>query len=360
MENTNQNQQFEIRRGMVFFIDLTKMTGIPKSEFTPTKNRPYVVLSNDKCNENSGLIHVAPIYTRDYDETGRMWYNIPFKGNDGRNSVIDIAQIQLIPKSFCTSTNYSGSLTSKVRFNKDLMDAVDSAILRQFDIGADRIARPETRELMQTYPVMNYPVPQIQMPNITLPSITLNISVNGVPVDNQDISVTAETSEDVNAKTPISKKIESKTVKRVAKKADKSVSTTTGFEKIELKPFQGMTDDQRSRLYAFIKENYEKFGGNMSIASIARETGVSEPTVRKSIIEIDENIFNEKRTGRKSKYSLPQSMYAEFLEFYKTYGIQETLRKYSKFGFKKQKDITDKLTSMKRYIKRHKEKVSVK
>jgi len=353
MENTNQNSQFEIRRGMVFFIDLTKMTGIPKSEFTPTKSRPYVVLSNDKCNENSGTIHVAPIYTRDYDETGRMWYNIPFKGNDGRNSVIDIAQIQLIPKYFCTSTNYSGSLTNKIRFNRDIMDAVDSAILRQFDIGADRIARPETRELMQTHPV-NYPVPQIQMP-----SITLNISVNGVPVNNQDISVTAETAEDVTEKTPISTKVESKSVKKVAKKAEKQTSTT-GFEKIDLKPFQGMTDDQRSRLYAFIKENYEKFGGDMSIAAIARETGVSEPTVRKSILELDKDILNKHRTGRKSKYSLPQSMYAEFLEFYKTHGIKETLKKYNKFGFRKQKDITDKLTSMRRYLKRHEEKVSVK
>lgn len=117
-----------------------------------------------------------------------------------------------------------------------------------------------------------------------------------------------------------------------------------------------MTDDQKKRLQDFILENYEKFGGNMSVAKLARETGVSEPTIRKNITEIDAYAFSGKKPGRKSKFTLPPSMYKEFVEYHKANGIQKTLEKYRKFGFKVPNDVYHKMSSMKRYIERHEAK----
>lgn len=350
----NSENQFEVRRGMVFFIDLSRM-GYIKSPQTPTKSRPYVVLSNDKCNENSAMVHVAPIYTRDYEESERRWYNVPFKSADGRNCIIDVAAITLIPKTFLTSTNYSASITGKVRYNADLMQSVNSAIVRQFEVDGNSVpVRDETLELISRFPVFNQPVPQIQIPNITL-----NISVNGIPVGDQNVSITADTNTasnkiEENTQTAVKAK-ESEPEKKIAK-ATPVEEDVTKFEKIKLKPLQSMTDDQKKRLHDFILKNYDKFGGNMSVATLAYETGVSEPTIRKNIAEIDACTSTEKKTGRKSKFTLPQSMYKEFVEYYKANGIRKTLDKYSKFGFKVPDDVYHKMNSMKRYIERHESK----
>lgn len=353
MYETNENQ-FEVRRGMVFFIDLSKMGQI-KSQHTPTKSRPYVVLSNDKCNENSAMVHVAPIYTRDYDEPERRWYNVPFKGADGRNCVIDVAAITLIPKAFLTSTNYSASTTGKVRYNADLMQSVNSAIIRQFEV--DSISAPirdETLDLISRFPVFNQPVPQIQIPNITL-----NISVNGVPVSDQNVSITTSTdtvSDKITENTQTVPKVKEHASKKKIAKATPVAEEVTKFEKITLKPLQSMTDDQKKKLHDFILENYEKFGGNMSVATLAKETGVSEPTIRKNITEIDAHALSGKKPGRKSKFTLPPSMYKEFVEYHKANGIRKTLEKYRKFGFKVPEDVYHKMSSMKRYIERHEAK----
>lgn len=353
MYETNENQ-FEVRRGMVFFIDLSKMGQI-KSQHTPTKSRPYVVLSNDKCNENSAMVHVAPIYTRDYDESERRWYNVPFKGADGRNCIIDVAAITLIPKTFLTSTNYSASITGKVRYNADLMHSVNSAIIRQFEVDSSSVpVRDETLDLISKFPVFNQPVPQIQIPNITL-----NISVNGVPVSDQNVSITTSTdnvSDKITENTQNTVKVKESEPKKKIAKATPVVEDSTRFEKIALKPLQSMTDDQKKRLHDFILENYEKFGGNMSVAKLAKETGVSEPTIRKNITEIDAYALSGKKPGRKSKFTLPPSMYKEFVEYYKANGIKKTLEKYRKFGFKVPDEVYHKMSSMKRYIERHEAK----
>ena len=353
MYETNENQ-FEVRRGMVFFIDLSKMGQI-KSQLTPTKSRPYVVLSNDKCNENSAMVHVAPIYTRDYDESERRWYNVPFKGADGRNCIIDVAAITLIPKTFLTSTNYSASITGKVRYNADLMHSVNSAIIRQFEVDSSSVpVRDETLDLISRFPVFNQPVPQIQIPNITL-----NISVNGVPVSDQNISITTDTdttSDNITENMQTVPKVKESAPKKKIAKATPVAEDVAKFEKITLKPLQSMTDDQKKRLHDFILENYEKFGGNMSVATLAKETGVSEPTIRKNITEIDAHALSGKKPGRKSKFTLPPSMYKEFVEYHKANGIQKTLEKYRKFGFKVPNDVYHKMSSMKRYIERHEAK----
>ena len=62
METKNQTttNQFQVRRGMVFFLDSPgKAQAVPcAGPAAPQKKRPYLVLSNDGCNMYSPMIHV--------------------------------------------------------------------------------------------------------------------------------------------------------------------------------------------------------------------------------------------------------------------------------------------------------------
>lgn len=366
---------FEIKRGMVFFLDVTKIQQNPCASL-PTKNRPYVVLSNDLCNQSSTMIHVAPIFTKSYEDSSKKWYLIPFKESDDRESAINISSIMLIPKMYCTSTNYSKSLTSLVRFNKNLFELIDSAICRQFAVNTD-VIRPEVRETIQQYPVYNQPIPVIQnvptVPNITLPNITLNISVNGVPVSTDAVSVES-TVADMNDTISDSESIDNSTkgpeqqiVLGVEKQEENTASTKPekkDYSDIKVNKFKrhgrSFSTKQINTLKKFIIDNHRDFNGDMTYYRIGKIFGISLTAVQKYAEEAKADFGksdsgkNVKHTGKQSM--LPKELYSEFLDFYVNHTMEETLEKYAKYGYTKASQIKDKLYSIRKELNTYKVK----
>ena len=353
----NQNQEFEIKRGMVFFFDATEYI---KSEYIPTKVRAYLVLSNNMCNKNSSMIHVAPIITRSYEDAVKRWYTIPFKGTDDRDCIVTISDIMLVPKTACNPANYSERISARTMYNRNLFELIGKAIARQFDIGASAI-RPETEALMRDYPVNNAPIP-------VSPVINLNISINGVPVqataqqsDESTISVTAEPEiTDVKTETVASvEKEPEKKVSKVAKSVDAVEKEPDGsIKKFNLKAFQSMTTAQRESLMDYISKNYRGFGGTMSYMTIAKVFGVSEPTVMKyakQLLSEDQDV-RESCDDKRVKFDLPKHLYEVFLKDYKKYSAKFCLEKYKKYGFEKVSQIRHKARSIQRVMENRKKR----
>ncbi len=366
---------FEIKRGMVFFLDVTKIQQNPCASL-PTKNRPYVVLSNDLCNQSSTMIHVAPIFTKSYEDSIKKWYLIPFKESDYRESAINISSIMLIPKMYCTSTNYSKSLTSLVRFNKNLFELIDSAICRQFAVNTD-VIRPEVKETIQQYPVYNQPIPVIQniptVPNITLPNITLNISVNGIPVSTDAVSVEStvadmnDTISDAESIDNSTKETEQQIVLGVEKQEENTASTKPekkDYSDIKVNKFKrhgrSFSTKQINILKKFIIDNHRDFNGDMTYYRIGKIFGISLTAVQKYAEEAkadfdkSDNGKNVKHTGKQSM--LPKELYSEFLDFYVNHTMEETLEKYAKYGYTKASQIKDKLYSIRKELNTYKVK----
>lgn len=351
----NQNQEFEIKRGMVFFFDATEYI---KSEYIPTKVRAYLVLSNDMCNKSSAMIHVAPIITRSYENAVKRWYTIPFKGADDRDCIVNIADIMLVPKTACNAANYSERISARTMYNRNLFELIGRAIARQFDIGTN-VIRPETEALMRDYPVNNAPIP-------VSPVINLNISINGVPVqatakqsDESTISVTAEPEiTEVKAETVVAvEKEPEKKVSKVAKAIDTVEKEPDGsIKKFNLKAFQSMTPAQRESLMDYISKNYRGFGGTMSYMAIAKVFGVSEPTVMKyakQLLSEDQDV-RESCDDKRVKFDLPKHLYEVFLKDYKKYSAKFCLEKYKKYGFEKVSQIRHKARSIQRVMETRK------
>lgn len=369
---------FEIKRGMVFFLDVTKIQQNPCASL-PTKNRPYVVLSNDLCNQSSTMIHVAPIFTKSYEDSIKKWYLIPFKESDDRESAINISSIMLIPKMYCTSTNYSKSLTSLVRFNKNLFDLIDSAICRQFAVNT-AVIRPEVKETIQQYPVYNQPIPVIQniptVPNITLPNITLNISVNGVPVSTDAVSVESTVADTDNSVDSVEivesvdnsiKESEPQIVLGAEKQEENTASTKhekKDYSDIKVNKFKrhgrSFSKKQINTLKKFIIDNHRDFNGDMTYYRIGKIFGISLTAVQKYAEEAkadfgkSDNGKNVKHTGKPSM--LPKELYSEFLDFYVNHTMEETLEKYAKYGYTKASQIKDKLYSIRKELNTYKVK----
>lgn len=317
-------ENFEIKRGMVFFIDMTKIQPTSATGLVPTKVRPYVVLSNDLCNQSSPTIHVAPIYTKAYKDTAKKWYLIPFKETDNRESAVDIASIMLIPKAYCKSTNYNQTLTNLVRYNKNLFEMIDAAICKQFAVDTIQ-TRPEVEKTMQEHPVYNAPIP--------VPNITLNISVNGIPVSKEAISVNAEVGNSV-------------TNGNIGE--NQKVITEPDFEKVILKKGPSISNrEKKEKIIQFVKENYKDFGGEYTVSQLVKATGVSVSTVYRCVNKIK---ADAKKHWKKS--TLPKEQYKEFVEYCMTHKVEEVLEKYSKYGITTAEKMKNKVKNIKYELSR--------
>lgn len=86
------------KQGAVFFVEdvSTGTSGTIKvSEYTPNKSRPWIVVSNDLCNNTSPSITMCPIFTRD----SATYPTQVFYKNGSRNQVIACEQVTAIPKT---------------------------------------------------------------------------------------------------------------------------------------------------------------------------------------------------------------------------------------------------------------------
>ena len=305
METKNQTttNQFQVRRGMVFFLDNPgKAQAVPcAGPAVPQKKRPYLVLSNDGCNMYSPMIHVAPIITR--DPSPNRYYEIPFKSKDDRNCVVNVADIMLIPKELCNEFTYSESVTQHTIYNRNLFEGIAGAIVRQFAIAQD-VVSPEALSVIQKYPVKNNPITTDEVdttedttnikPQTVIPNITLNISINGVPVSFDHNNVTCSTTDnqadvevDVTPSTTTKETYVTPEVKFESKNSH--VPTTENTEKVISRrsikyvpnPNKTSTKARNTNTDAkqYIFNNFAGFNGTMSATEIAKELNMSVKTV---------------------------------------------------------------------------------
>lgn len=144
---------FQVKRGMVFFIDEpSSKQGVPCNNGIK-KSRPYIVISNNLCNAYSQLIHVAPLKTdHDVQKNSEKWYLIQYSGKYGNNYIIDISSIMLVDKVYCNSSSYSESNTRNI--TDEVMDQVDAGIMRQFELDK-KYQKIDTQDV-EVNPVVEY------------------------------------------------------------------------------------------------------------------------------------------------------------------------------------------------------------
>lgn len=354
---------FEIKKGMCFFIEKPATTQpIPNtSEFTPEKNRPYMVVSNNKCNATSTLIHVAPVITREYNE--KHWWNVPFKSTNNRNSIVNISEIMLIEKNLCTTQNYAMSISDLTMNNAKLMDNIAVAIRRQFALDNDsqKYDSYEIEDVPATkITTNNVDVSSVSTPYPQMPTFNITINVNGLPsgatvttstADSNSITLNTDITSDVPSIDNTENTVETPK-KKVAKAIpDKPKKVATKSTRVSGKHF---TDEEREKFTAFIRTNYRKFGGSMTASQISKVLNISGVAVSYYIKKINSDFDKKKNPTR---VSLPEKMRAQFMSDYVSHGTKYILEHYSDCGFVKAKQVYDTVERLKAMLAKEREAV---
>lgn len=329
----------EIKRGMCFYLDEpSKTEPVPcTADVAPQKKRPYMVLSNDKCNASSPLVHVAPILSRVYDP--KRWYCVPFKSTNNRDVVVDISAIMLVDKTLLTEAAYTAAISFYTLTNKILMDNIRTAIKRQFALD-DAVTRYDPYkiadlETMSTTTRTGQDVP-------TIPEIHLTINLNGVPINatvpmnNSDVSVDvpAIPETELVIDTPKPKK---KIAKAVAGDTKKEVVQDTEIKTVRGKG-KNFTQEEKEYIRNYIKKNHRSFGGKMKLEDISTTLGISLSTVNRYA----KTLKTPRKRAKKS--ALPKKLYEQFYEDYVRNGAKYVVEKYHKYGFKTVQQVYNVIT----------------
>lgn len=331
---------FKIKRGMVFYLEKPAESQPVKciSSFTPEKKRPYIVVSNDKCNEYSQLVNIAPIYSREPRQD--KWYQVPFKSTCNRDCIVNIGEIMLVPKELLNENSYSAAVTQYTIANSVLLEAIGRAIHRQFDVSEEIPERVVT-------PTVS-PIPS--------QGITLNININGmsatpkVSTDENNINLEF-TSSPLKEKDPV-KKEDLNTSPKKSKKIEIVTKTSmekTPFRKLNLTRYIATSEEDKKYIAKVVEENYVGFGGTMSYQKIADRLGVSVSTVRRISlnlnrikIDVPDKKVEVPKHG-KTKFRMTPEQEKELWTDYQTHNAAWLLKKYKKCGFTNTKQIYGKL-----------------
>lgn len=326
---------FEIKRGMCFYLDEpSKTEPVPcTSSCSLQKKRPYIVLSNDKCNASSQLLHVAPILTRTYDP--KRWYCVPFK-SAGRDVVVDVSAIMLVDKSLLTEAAYTQVISMYTKNNTALMDNIKTAIQRQFALD-DVTTRYDSYKVTEA------------TTQSTVPEIHLTINLNGVPIN---ATVPMDNSSNVPVEVsvePTIKEEEQKPQKKIARAVSGEIKRMVSNDKVmKLSGAVGkrFTDKEQEYIRTYIKENYTGFGGKMTFDKISSNLGISLGTVSRYTNAIKGESTSTKSTvskrGKRGKRSsIPKRLCEQFYNDYKEHGVRYILEKYRYLGFKHDYQVYD-------------------
>lgn len=326
----------EIKRGMVFFMENPSKSS---SVYVEKKSRPYVVITNDRCNASSKVIQVAPIISGAYDAA--RYYRVPFTSSDGRDAVINVSDMVMIEKELCTEANYDEKIT-KCILESNVMTNVNTALRRH--LGIDSLgAKYNDYKITQ---LATSSVVENKDNQITIPNIHLTININGVPV-NASVSASEITSDtknaiDVTTSTDNTKPIKTtpkklKAIKNSIKETSDKKNATTTEHKLCTESGKTLTEDQREFVIKFIESNYRKFGGTLTIREICSRIGISIPTVHKYINVVRGN--KEKKTGY--RVHLPKILDEQLVYDYDIHGTNYILEHYSQFGFVTKDQVYD-------------------
>ena len=328
------SDEFKVKRGMVFFLNKPADHQPVKclASNVPEKKRPYIVVSNDKCNEFANLVHVAPVYTR--SPSSARIYEVPFKSVSDRDCVVDVASIMLVPKELLNTVSYSSDITHYTIANSVLLDGISRAVMRQFDVKEE--------------------IPQIVKPEIKkeeveeMTNFTLNINLNGVPfpakVSTNENEVTIDFSS-TNILTP-----------DLEIKEDKG----SKFKKLHLERRIPMTEKEKKYIEDIIKDHAKKFGGDLSYQTIANNLNVSLATVSRVAAALKKRSTSEEVTN-KPKYSKPARKFnmsteqeKEFITAFEKHNAKYVLSAFKSFGFENIYQVYGKVRTIRDKMRKNK------
>ena len=342
----SQQSQITIKRGMVFYLEEPhKSQPVPcLSEYAKLKKRPYVVVSNDKCNESGSLVHVAPCTSK--APSSDKWYLIPFKKYGGTIDWVDVGQIILIPKSLLTIANYSEALTKYTLNNEEFMRRLEIGCAKQMGCELEdsylydrsQITTRTTSEQPIINISLNIPGLETLSQTIqecvkeTLRSIVGNIS-NVAPVEN-----IIPTTEEPEVYIPIE---QNEVVSTEYKDEPQPVS------KIKYSVWsRRFSQTKEQRIFNTIKSLSKDFGGNLGDVELAKQCGVSYSTIWRYKKKLNNNNgiipkVNEVKENKviKRVRTIPNSMKQEFIDDFIKEPMGYMLAKYAEYGL----DTEDKI-----------------
>lgn len=295
---------FQVKRGMVFFIDEpSSKQGVPCNNGIK-KSRPYIVISNNLCNAYSQLIHVAPLKTdHDVQKNSEKWYLIQYSGKYGNDYIIDISSIMLVDKVYCNSSSYSESNTRNI--TDEVMDQVDAGIMRQFEL--DKKYQKINTQDAEVNPVSEYNKVE---------------NTENIHEDVENSTITAVPEAAAETETPI------------------DVNTLTQFS--TLKPnaqtikIEGMEEIVKS--FAVISQALAQYVGNQN-----KEPSTTNAEDAKSEHETD--VSDVPKTDKPKKFNrrtpFTHNERLMFLKDCETMKTAELVEKYSKYGIDTPKKACD-------------------
>ena len=307
-----------IRRGMVFFLEKPYEGNENFAVLDgPSKKRPYIVLSNDKCNDTASNIHVAPIFTAT-DKSLEKWYRIPFRSTCERLCTVDIGSVMLVSRELFTEANYSPAISQYTINNTNLMNNIGRALIRQFGFEPSQFSNPYCN-----------PNPEKSI----IPTLNLVINVNGVSVPTENITV-----EQVNT---------------VPTTESEPVTTNTD-KNYYFAPKPQMTE--------FIHKNDVRYGGTMTAQEVAKELGVSVNALYYHYKKIEKDSYagskksKIKKPVNSSRINLPKSEYKKFLEDREKCGTPKMIELYRKYGITTPKQVYNYVWRVRKYLTENVEK----
>jgi mRNA-degrading endonuclease toxin of MazEF toxin-antitoxin module len=331
--------EFIVKKGMVFYLD----------EYG--KKRPYLILSNDKCNATSSYVHAAPISVAEYDP--KKWYCVPFKSTCGNTNVVNISNIRLVGKQHCNEESYTKAITMYTFNNKELFENISTAIKRQFDI--------DVEDSYSDYSIADNKI--MEQPQMQMPSFNITINLNGVPMNASVESATVAEAESNKAEIVEEVKVEPETIhpERKIAKAVSEIDVTKNTEQKEscesivnekLIKSQNFSKERREYIINFIIKNHKMFGGKMSVKEIAEELNTTYPTVKRYA-----DYVMQQKISSTNRVTLPESLDEELVKDYEKYGTKYVIKKYAQYGFSKRQQVYDAVRRRKALIEKKKVKV---
>ena len=285
---------FSVKQGMVFYLeDPALQQPLPcVSSYTKLKKRPFVVVSNDKCNDSSQLVHVAPCTTK--PPVSEKWYYVPFKRYGGSMDWVDVGQIMLIPKKQLTIANYSEAISKYTVNNKDFLTRLEMCCAKQMgcELKDNYLYKNEEEEQMSTESVK------------TTPQTNITVNVNGL----ESLMSVIQSYIDVKINEKLSaltEGVEKKDTVQVDEKPApcKEVETPTSCEKAETPESVVITQppakvetwsrrfeiEKVKELEERIKQLSKYFNGTLSNTLVAMACDVSLSTIGRYIKRIKKN-----------------------------------------------------------------------
>lgn len=235
MEN---QRNFTIKRGMIFNLTEPAKSQPEMGVDAIRKTRPYMVVSNDGCNNCSFYCNAAPLTTQPKKE--ERYYRVPFPKCDEYDRWVNVSNIVLVPVSMCNRVTYNPFLSRVALDDEEFQQNLNAALMKQFGLvahvaeTAEKTVETVTTEATQTAAaVFNLPV---------------NITISIAGYDTQSVTLSPTTSV-----------IETPVAEPVVETKQEPVITETP-EIVELTP-------------EVIRTNYKAFGGKMTYQQIADMCG---------------------------------------------------------------------------------------